>query len=81
MYDIIFIAMTWSWEDSKRKKRHYYSVQSVLDLDDNLDSDSLDVFSEGKQYTVDVRSMKHSKTLKMYREVAGEITSSLVYSI
>ena len=63
--------MTWSWQDG-RGKRHYYSIQSLLDLEENRDSASLDVYSEGKPYNVNVQEMTHADRFGMYRDVAGE---------
>ena len=64
------IVMTWSWEDG-RKKRHYYSIESTLDLEDNQTETELSVMSKGKPCMVDVSEMKHSARFDVFREEAG----------
>lgn len=70
--------MTWSWEDG-RGKRHYYSIQSVLDLESNPKSSSLQVYSENKKCDVNVKEMTHGGSYQMYREVAGVYISAWHY--
>lgn len=60
-------VMIWSWEDG-RKKRHYYSVSSVAQLENQPTAASMEVYSEGKLYNVDVKNKLHIPKFAMYRE-------------
>jgi len=64
------LVMIWSWEDG-RKKRHYYSVSSVAQLENQPTAASMEVYSEGKLYNVDVKNKLHIPKFAMYREESG----------
>lgn len=69
------LVMTWSWED-KKGKRHYYSVQSVIDMEANRKNTNLNVSSEGKECNVNMKEMTHGCGFGMYREEACKLCYS-----